>query len=47
MIAASGFLRISDLPADTPHLDIITADMHKELDDGILSNGGSASTVWW
>ena len=42
MIAASGFLRISDLPADTPHLDIITADMHKELDDGILSNGGSA-----
>ncbi|MEZ4663077.1 MAG: carbon-nitrogen hydrolase family protein [Caldilineaceae bacterium] len=42
VLAASGLLRISDLPADTPHLDIITADMHAELADGILSNGGSA-----
>ena len=42
VMAASGLLRISDLPADTPHLDIITADMHTELADGLLCNGGSA-----
>lgn len=41
VLAASGFLRISDIPADTPHHDIITADMYRELPDGILSQGGS------
>ena len=42
VLAASGLMRLSDFPADTPHLDLIMADMHKEVPDGILSNGGSA-----
>lgn len=42
VMAASGLLRIGDMPADTPHLDIITADMHTELANGLLCNGGSA-----
>lgn len=42
VISASALLRLTDFPADTPHLNIIMADMHKEVSDGILSNGGSA-----
>lgn len=42
VLAASGLMRLTDFPPDTPHLDIITANMHKEVTDGILSNGGSA-----
>lgn len=42
VVAASGLLRLEDFPADTPHLDIIMADMKVEVADGILSNGGSA-----
>lgn len=42
VLAASGLLRLEDFPADTPHLDIIMADMRVEVTDGILSNGGSA-----
>ncbi|MEM7111058.1 MAG: carbon-nitrogen hydrolase family protein [Chloroflexota bacterium] len=41
VLAASGFMRLTDFPTDTPHLDIIMADMHQEVTDGILSNGGS------
>ena len=42
LVAASGLLRLEDFPADTPHLDIIMADMKVEVTDGIVSNGGSA-----
>lgn len=42
VLAASGLLRLDDFPPDTPHLDIIMADMKSEVTDGILSNGGSA-----
>lgn len=41
VLAASGLLRTSDLPAGTPHRDIILADSAERAPDGILSNGGS------
>ena len=36
VVSVSGLMRVSDFPADTPHLAAITADI-----DGPLANGGS------
>lgn len=38
-IAASGFLRASDIPKETPHYELITADFQP---NDIICNGGSA-----